>query len=244
MHMERGATVVEPEAPRGAVAGRLPRVFVVAFSAIAGDARVRRQVEYLSERFDLVVAGYGSAIETPRPVRWIELPARRTAAARGAAAAALAAGRLVPPLADRWFATQPGFALALAAARAERCDVYLANDWTTLPVAGAGAEAHGGQLVFDAHEYAPLEWEGRAAWRLLHAPLVRRTLRRYAPRCAGSVTVSPPIAERYEREYGLRAVLVRTRRGASRTCPITPRPASRSASFITARRFASGASSG
>ncbi len=91
---------------------------------------------------------------------------------------------------------------ALAKAVASGCDAFHANDWNALPVAAEAARRLGARLVFDAHEYAPLEFENRALWRLLYAPVITHLLRVYATRADASMTVASAIAERYRREFG------------------------------------------
>ena len=93
-------------------------------------------------------------------------------------------------------------------ALANRCDAYHANDWDALPIAGEAAARHGVPLVFDAHEYAPLEFGDRWTWRFLYSPAITYTLRKYAGRVAASTTVAQPIADRYRREFGLDMIAV------------------------------------
>jgi glycosyltransferase involved in cell wall biosynthesis len=189
---------------------RRPRLFILSYSDITRDARVARQAQYLSSRFDVVLAGWGArpAVADLPGVTWHGLPSGRSRVARLLGFALLAVGRVVPAAYSLWHRLRPGHAQALATALEQRCDLYYANDWFALPVAAAGARAHGARLVFDAHEYSPLELESSRLWRLLYRPLVLKVLARYAPQCSASVTVSRPIAERYAREYPLHPVVV------------------------------------
>lgn len=184
-----------------------PRILILAFSEVFRDARVLRQVEYLAPHFDIVLGGWGRPVEQ-HGVRWVELPSRRSLAVRMAGHFLLLLGRVWPRAHRWWFRFRPSHVAAEALALRERCDVYYANDWVTLPAAAAGAAKHGGKLVLDAHEYSPLEWESSRLWRLLYRPLVLRVFREYASRCDATVTVSQPIAERYAREYPIRPIVV------------------------------------
>lgn len=185
-----------------------PRVLVTSYSHIASDARVLRQAEYLSRHFDVVLAGWGEPVTRYPGVQWRGLPSERTRLQQLAGLALLALGRVVPAAYQLWFRFRPGHAEARALAIAERCDAYYANDWLTLPAMAEGAKHNGGALVFDAHEYSPLEWESSRLWRIFYRPLVLHVLRRYASSCAASVTVAGPIAERYAREFGLDPMVV------------------------------------
>jgi glycosyltransferase involved in cell wall biosynthesis len=87
-------------------------------------------------------------------------------------------------------------------------DAVSANDWDALAVAVEASERTGARVVFDAHEYAPLQFENRRWWSLVDEPHRRYILSRSAPSVDASMTVSPVIAERLAAEYGLRPELV------------------------------------
>lgn len=186
-------------------------VCVISFSPVAGDARVLRQVHYLSEHYDVTAIGQGEAHpewRAARGVTWVPtLAVRAEGSARrlfekAGGLSLLLAGRLRPSSFLRWFWRQPIMRDALAKAVASRCDAFHANDWNALPVAAEAARRLDAKLVFDAHEYAPLEFENRALWRLAYAPVITHLLRVYAPRADASMTVASAIAERYRREFG------------------------------------------
>lgn len=187
-----------------------PRIFIFSYSDISRDARVARQAQYLAPRFDVVLLGWGPTPAVARlpGVTWHSLPSERSRSTRLAGFFLLALGRLLPAAYTLWHRLRPGYREAMRLALGERCDVYYANDWFALPIAAAGARAHAGRLVLDAHEYSPLEMESSRLWRLLYRPIVLHVLARYAPRCTASVTVSRPIAERYAAEYPLNPIVV------------------------------------
>ena len=95
---------------------------------------------------------------------------------------------------------------ALPQLAGRRFAAVLANDLDTLPF--AFRLAVGAPVIWDAHEYylddQPPTWR----WRLARLPHLRRIARRWIPRCRAVMTVSPGIAERYAREFGVRPVLV------------------------------------
>jgi len=87
-------------------------------------------------------------------------------------------------------------------------DAIHANDWEALPVAAEAADRRGAKLVFDAHEYGPLQFENRPDWTRRRRRLVEHLLARYAPRADAVVTVCEPLAERYRRELGVEVEVV------------------------------------
>src|SRR5262249_34968956 len=78
-------------------------------------------------------------------------------------------------------------------------DIYHAHDGEALPACYIAALVRRKPLIFDAHEL-PLSDAKLRRWRRLHA-LATRFLAGMLPRCAGVITVSPPIAREIERHY-------------------------------------------
>lgn len=196
---------------------RRKRVCVISFSPIASDARVLRQVQYLSPRYDVTVIGEGAAHpawEGMRGVRWVpamyvgvERSLRRLAE-KAAGFSMLLAGRLLPSIYDHWYWRQPIMKDTLEMAVASGAELFHANDWNALPVAAEAARRLKARVLFDAHEYAPLEFANRLRWRVTYSGMIREMLRRYAPLSDASVTVAPAIAERYRKELGIDPVVV------------------------------------
>ena len=184
------------------------RVCIISFSPIERDARVLRQIEYLSPHFDLCVIGYGP-LTAPWPgIDWRRVQLESSVRTRLTGLLLMALGRLLPVLYDRWYWAKAHHRRALQYALDCRCDLYHANDWNALPVAAEAASSNGAKLVLDAHEYAPMEFYERLHWRLFYRPLVVRVLKRYGPKLDASTTVAPAIAERYKREFGFKPVAV------------------------------------
>ena len=190
-------------------------ICIISFSRIDADARVLRQIRFLSRDYEIAVIGYGDAPPAGHdgsPVRW--LPTTYAPAGAGGVAAKLRrralllGGRLRPANYDDWYWGQPQYRDALEKALASGCDAFHANDWNTLPVAAEAARRLNARLVFDAHEYAPLEFENRWAWRLAYSAMITHMLRRYAPQADATITVAPAIAERYRREFQLAPMVV------------------------------------
>jgi glycosyltransferase involved in cell wall biosynthesis len=188
------------------------RICIISFSPIARDARVLRQIKYLGPRYDLAAIGYGDAHPAWRElsnVTWLPvIPSGERPISKLGGLVYPLLGKISARAYDTWFWRKPHRRHALDLALANRCDAYHANDWDALPIAGEAAARHGVPLIFDAHEYAPLEFGDRWAWRFLYSPAITYTLRKYAPRVAASTTVAQPIADRYAREFGLNMIAV------------------------------------
>lgn len=163
-----------------------------------------RQIAVLSEFGDVTSVGYG---EQPHGVvRHLRVPDSAPSLPQTPAGIALLGLR-------RHRAAEvaaPGLKAARRLLGAERFDLVVANDARALPL--AFAIAGDAPVWADMHEWAPEEQSHQTAWRLLVAPLMTDLCRTYLPRAAAVTTVSPLIAELYDREFGASAEVVRNAR--------------------------------
>jgi glycosyltransferase involved in cell wall biosynthesis len=84
-----------------------------------------------------------------------------------------------------------------------RPDLWLANDWTALPIARRLAQESGAVLVYDTHELAADEYTERLRWRLLHRPVTVAIERECMKEAALVTCVSDGIADRLQELYRL-----------------------------------------
>jgi glycosyltransferase involved in cell wall biosynthesis len=179
-------------------------VLVISLSGLGSDPRVDRQIDFLREDHRVIAAAFGPP--EYGDVEFVELggadlsaPARLVQRAVRLATGVLRIHRL-----GYWSdADHRRWRRALEDIGA---DVLIVNDTSALPL--AFSVAAGAPVLFDAHEYSPAEFEPSRLWRLLARPRLRWICRRYLPRIAGMMAVSPGIADRYERDFGVRSVVV------------------------------------
>lgn len=187
-------------------------ICLISFSPIARDARVLRQMTYLAPHYNLIVVGFGDPPPVWRNrvgVRWVTVEPPSRNELRVAELHLLAArGIPLPALYESWYWMQRLYRDALDRVGTYNVDLVYANDWNALPLGWRLARRWNAPLALDLHEYAPLEWEDQWRWRLLHAPMIRYMLRRYAGQAAATLTVSPEIARRYAVEYGFEPITV------------------------------------
>jgi glycosyltransferase involved in cell wall biosynthesis len=88
-------------------------------------------------------------------------------------------------------------------ARGERVDLWLANDWTTLPIARRLAAEQGVPFVYDTHELSVDEYAQRWAWRLMQQPVIAAIEGMAMKEAAFVSCVSEGIAQRLSQFYGL-----------------------------------------
>jgi glycosyltransferase involved in cell wall biosynthesis len=52
-------------------------------------------------------------------------------------------------------------------------DLWIANDWNTLPLAVYAQDQYGGKIIYDSHEYAVGQFQSQRSWRIFTKPLVQ-----------------------------------------------------------------------
>jgi glycosyltransferase involved in cell wall biosynthesis len=111
--------------------------------------------------------------------------------------------RVRPGLAEKMFwADMPPRELH-ALAGAVEADIWLANDWTALPIVARLAREKGGIYGYDTHEFATEEYAEKRAWRLWHRPLVRALEGKFIREAKVVSAVSTGIARRLDELYSL-----------------------------------------
>lgn len=181
------------------------RICHLVHSPVLADPRVRRHCDALqAEGWDVHAIGHAGGDGSPP--RWdaIEL---EHASLRGVGrlihGARSAAARPLPRTALSTYWSDARNRAMLDAARAVDADVYVANDWNTLPVAATLSEEAGVPFIYDSHEYWSEAGIHLRRWRHAVRPLVVAVEARYAPLAAGVMTVSSGIADRMQSDLGL-----------------------------------------
>ena len=193
----------------------MKRVLIVSFSPIYRDPRVTRQIEILSEHYEVSTVGFGKApnlvqqhFDVPR--RYLE---PRTAPQKIQRFVNVRFGG-----GQRAYWARPQFAYTRDWVKSHKddFDVVLTNDVAAVPI----GVASGLPFHADLHEYA-LDQGRTIKWRLSTLPTVKWAASLLHE--AGSTsTVAPGIASRYAEEYGIDPFIV-TNAPAFRP-DITPTP--------------------
>ncbi len=82
-------------------------------------------------------------------------------------------------------------------------DLVVANDLDALPLAIKLKSLKGSKVYFDAHEYAPLEYENDPKWLKRTSPYLFYLCKKYIPFTDYCTTVGHNIAEEYEKLTGI-----------------------------------------
>jgi hypothetical protein len=169
-------------------------ICIISISDLANDPRVRRQIAHLAGRHHVTCVG----LKPPGVdgVEFYEVPAANLPQVRAWNGLLLATRQY--SLLDRSY---PAIHRLRRELEAHRFDLVIANDTSALSF--AFAVRGDARVLFDAHEYAPREFEESLRWRLLSQGYQEHLCRRYIPRCDAMTTVSWPIASEYKRCFGV-----------------------------------------
>lgn len=184
-----------------ATAERRPRLMILSFSPLRRDPRVLRQIRHFAPLADVTTVGYGPSPDDR--VRHLEIPEDTIAWPSDKVGLILHRHRRTYDAMTSIRAAREVFSRL---GPDERPDAILADDINALPVALELEPPQG--VHADLHEFAPLENEGDLKWRTFVGPFMDHLCRTHLPRAASVTTVSPGIAERYRRDYGITAEVV------------------------------------
>ncbi len=186
-----------------------PSVGLISISSIADDPRVRRQGDaFHAAGWNVVGIGLSGALSPPpawrQAVHSWDGPRRRSMPQRGMRAARMLAVRTNENLAGPLFWNSAGpFAEIYALASRQRPSLWIANDWTALPIASRLAQEHGVPFAYDTHELASDEHSERLLWRIFNRPMILAIEKATLRRAALVTCVSQGISERLQELYDL-----------------------------------------
>ena len=172
-------------------------LLIISFSRIVEDARVLKQVNLFTSRYDVTTVGYGPAPDGV--VAHHEIPETLVAWHKDRRAL----------LVRRFGEVQRRSAVVRhlrAVLPVGEHDVVLANDADTVPLALFLRPRQG--VHADLHEYAPRENEESWRWRLFVAPYYRWLCEEFVTRAASVTTVGDGLAREYRKEFGIVADVV------------------------------------
>lgn len=177
-------------------------VLILAFSALSRDPRVRRQIDALRATCRIVAAGFDDPqIDGVSFVPIVPLAKNRM----GQIVSVL---QLATRQYDTYYWRQHHVLDSWARLAPIAADLIIANDIDTLPLALRLAQGHGARVLFDAHEYAPRQFEDRMLWRVQRQGFLASLCQRYIPRVDAMTTVCQGIADQYERDTGVKPTVI------------------------------------
>jgi hypothetical protein len=177
-------------------------ILVISYSNLATDPRVNRQIRWLSESYHVIAAGLGDpGVPGVRFIPLSQAPPKKSFLARVKSALQILARRF-----ESHYWRLPATLKGLEALAGVQADLILANDIEALPLAVRLAGV--APVIFDAHEYAPRQFDNSLRWRVFLQPYRAYLCRAYIPRTAAMFTVCQGIADQYRRDTGVTPVVL------------------------------------
>ena len=175
---------------------------VISFSPLNTDARVKRQIGFLQNLgFHVTTVGKKSAELENVPFYDSEnYSSNRLLKVKQGI-------RLLCRQYDSYYWNKPNVKCAFEAVRNTPFDLYLSNDPDTLPLALELAQKKG-KVIFDAHEYAPREFEDIFKWRFFYQDYIHFLCKYYLPYVDDMITVCDGIANEYAIQYKVKAHVI------------------------------------
>jgi hypothetical protein len=177
-------------------------ILVIVFSNLKHDARVKRQINALTQDYTVTVACHDADVDPSyRLVKFA--PTNLTLFRKIVSAFLLLLRRF--SIAHNLLHDYKSVATQLAS---RPFDLVIANDVETLPTAFQIARSSKSKLLFDAHEYAPRHFEDKRMWRIFFQNYNTWLCKKYIKHVDGMTTVGEGLAEEYEKHFGIKPQIV------------------------------------
>jgi hypothetical protein len=179
----------------------MKKALVLCFTNLKNDARVKRQLGFLKPHFKLTTVCLDALPYDDIEV--IKVPKLRLTPTRKIALATF----LLLGLTKSAHKLMYDYVQYSEKLRAARFDLIVANDIETLPMAFDIASSHT-KVYFDAHEYAPRQFEDRLYWRIFFKKFITKLCNQFIPRVDGMSTINKGLADEYEKNFGIKPTVI------------------------------------
>ena len=175
-------------------------ILILAFSNLKSDARVTRQVNFIKDHYDVTVFCF-DAYDSPGVKIYKVRPTKLTFLKKAICSIFLLLGmhdvayRILFPYHKHATDLNKGF------------DMIIANDIESLPLAFKISNSKS-KIFFDAHEYAPRQFEDRLYWRIFFRRFNVYLCNRYIPKVDGMSTINNGLANEYEIHFGIKPIVI------------------------------------
>jgi glycosyltransferase involved in cell wall biosynthesis len=172
------------------------KALVLVFSNLKHDARVSRQVKFLTRQFDVTVAAFDAdASPDYTHIKIEQTPLSLVTKAW------LGFWLLLRQFKQAYHVFHSYAALTDQLAK-KSWDLIIANDTDALPMAFEIKGQSNAKVVFDAHEYSPRHFENKLVWRIFFQPFYIDLCRTYIPKVDAMLTVGKGLAREYAQNFG------------------------------------------
>jgi glycosyltransferase involved in cell wall biosynthesis len=175
-------------------------LLIISFSNLSSDPRVNRQIRFLKKNYKIIALG----LESPNLEQVQYLPI--IVSYGNWFQKIKSALKLLCKQYESYYWNQPHIIDCCNKLSHLKADLIIANDIDSLPLALKAANS--AKVIFDAHEYAPKEFEDRLSFKLFFQKYKTYLCNTYIPRVNGMMTVCQGIANTYEKDTGVKPVVI------------------------------------
>lgn len=179
----------------------MKKVLVIVFNNLKVDARVTRQINFLANDYAVTACCFDASRTNAFEVYKIEKT--KLTFFRKIISSVFLLSRLYSIA----YKLVHNYGRHIPALRKRNFDLIIANDAETLPLAFKIATSNT-KIYFDAHEYAPRQFEDRRYWRIFFQKFYTHICRVYIPRVDGMCTINQAIANAYEKQFGIKPIII------------------------------------
>jgi hypothetical protein len=178
------------------------KILALSFSPLHSDPRVYRQIMFLKDKYELIAAGFSAP--TVDGVQFVsiehKLPNLKW---KMAAILDLKTGRY-----ENYYWSMYNVRSAWSKLESVECDLIIANDLLSLPLALELSKKCKAKLFLDAHEFTPREYDNDPIWRFVFQKFWEYICLKYLPHVSAMTSVSRGIADEYSRLYGVECEVI------------------------------------
>ncbi len=175
-------------------------ILILAYSDLNHDARVARQINFLSERYHLTVACFDA------PKNWKHEVFHIQRIKPGILQKAIGSFFLLTGLFELAYNLIYDFPLLRKQLENRTFDLIIANDIESLPLAFKIKKTE--KILFDAHEFAPRHFEDRLMWKIFFQRFNKYLCQKYLPQVDEMITVGTGLANEYAAHYPVKPVII------------------------------------
>ncbi|MEO7988840.1 MAG: hypothetical protein ABI663_04815 [Chryseolinea sp.] len=191
----------------------MKRALIICFTNLKNDARVMRQIDFLKDQYQLTVAAFDAYPTDQYEFFRIE-KTKLTLLRKSVSSVFLLFG--FTSIAYKLLHNYEKYVHQL---RVKNFQLIIANDIETLPITYQIASTQT-KVFFDAHEYAPRQFEDRIYWRIFFKRFNVDLCRKFIPKVDGMSTINGGLAREYETHFGLKPIIITN---ASKYYNLTPK---------------------
>lgn len=178
----------------------MKRILILAYSDLNHDARVARQINFLSEKYRLTIVCF----DAPKTETYEIFYIKRIKP--GLLQKLIGSILLLTSLFEAAYKVIYDYPVLRKQLESRYFDLIIANDIESLPLAFKIKKKE--KILFDAHEFAPRHFEDKLIWRIFFQRFNKYLCKKYLPRVDQMITVGTGLAKEYAANYPIKPVVV------------------------------------